>query len=788
MPDANAITEQFNFLSVLSQGCPEGLRFIVAKKHTWTDTDTGKTRLGFPTEAWREQYLDGPWYFSTGASDLARSRKRQNLKALRAIVIDDIGTKVDADKVLAAPTWVLETSPGNFQWGYLLKEWTDDIHGGDELFAGLVAAGLQDPGVRTCCRLFRLPDSVNDKPEAKGFRSVLHSFDADIVYTLSSLAKALKVKPGKIEKPPAERPALDIDPQEFPDAVFDWLGEQGMINHEGTNGWWDIVCPFDSEHTHGNESGTRYRPRWAAPDGCSGVMCHHGHGGISGAEYRRRFIEWLGEQGAPEWPLPARKTMTSYQDILRKLLPPPPPPKTPQPRHDPEPEPGRREPYNINTLREALGGIALTALPDLELSEKGVVMKRQMTTNANIEGGLNYLGVQPRLNLMNGTTSYTLPDRVDPNGFGDMTERAISELVTDTLVDIFNVARQTNDTKLEQGFDNIASRNRWHPMRDWILSTPWDGKDRFEALAATLPTPDPKLFKVYFRRWLLQGVEAACGWAIGRESQKGLVLVLVGAQRIGKTRWLMALAPDFSKASRHLNLNGHNARDSKHEALQGVIVELGELDGTFRKTDIAALKAFLTETIDEYRLPYGKRWGSRPRCTSFCGSVNEHRFLNDPTGSGRFLPVEVDGAPQVDHAIDMQQLWAQMYSEWARGEPWYLTRAEEKLRDAAADQFQALDEVAERIAETLAEREDREAFPVEAIIGPGALCELCEVDPLHPRNVGTAGRLLQEHLGKGRDLRPYGAGTTKPRWAIGVTQPEVNRLKLKVSTKPVRRA
>ena len=35
-----------------------------------------------------------------------------------------------------------------------------------------------------------------------------------------------------------------------------------------------------------------------------------------------------------------------------------------------------------------------------------------------------------------------------------------------------------------------------------------------------------------------------------------MVLVLVGKQRIGKTRWLMALAPGFSKMGKHLNLNG----------------------------------------------------------------------------------------------------------------------------------------------------------------------------------------------------------------------------------------
>ena len=73
-----------------------------------------------------------------------------------------------ATDVKANPTWVLETSHDNFQLGFLL-EWTDDIHGGDELFDGLIAAGLQDPGVNTSCRLFRVPGSLNDKKDRGSF-------------------------------------------------------------------------------------------------------------------------------------------------------------------------------------------------------------------------------------------------------------------------------------------------------------------------------------------------------------------------------------------------------------------------------------------------------------------------------------------------------------------------------------------------------------------------------------------------------------------------------------------
>ena len=99
-------TDQINFLLTLRDGIPKGTHFQVAQH---------SPRGTFPAETWHEQYLDGPWYFSTGASNHPRLRKHENMVAVRAIVLDDVGTKVEADRILAAPTWVLETSPGNFQ-------------------------------------------------------------------------------------------------------------------------------------------------------------------------------------------------------------------------------------------------------------------------------------------------------------------------------------------------------------------------------------------------------------------------------------------------------------------------------------------------------------------------------------------------------------------------------------------------------------------------------------------------------------------------------------------------
>ena len=52
-----------------------------------------------------------------------RARRRKELfKSTQCIVIDDVGEKIDPSLLFdkPAPSWILETSPGSQQWGYIL--------------------------------------------------------------------------------------------------------------------------------------------------------------------------------------------------------------------------------------------------------------------------------------------------------------------------------------------------------------------------------------------------------------------------------------------------------------------------------------------------------------------------------------------------------------------------------------------------------------------------------------------------------------------------------------------
>jgi putative DNA primase/helicase len=674
--NGTALSEQQQFLALMKEGLPSGSHFLVAKP----------SAKGLPAQEWHEQHLTGRWYFSTGASSSKWQRTRENMVAVRAIILDDVGTKIPVDRITVEPTWKLETSKGNYQWGYLLKTWDADIEKADGLMQALVDNGLQDKGVNRSCRLFRIPGSVNEKPGNERFEADLVEIEAGRTFTLNSLAKAFKLKFAKIEK----KDTGTSGPVDLADPIFKWLGERGMVRHEMSEGWWEIACPWPEEHSD-ERTEAKYRPA-AVP----GAMCFHGHGDDGGA-YRKRFFEWVADQGGPKPGGTRPELVEMFAAIRTEPFEPPPKPGQPVAL-----EPGAT--YNAISLAEGLGDLTLKALHRVRKTGEGKPAAKQDTSNANVLSCLNYLGVQPRLNLMNGITTYGLPDRIDPAGFADMLPHIADRMIHGALRDAINslgLAKKEIDDNLTR----IAESNPYHPVRAWIESVPWDGQDRLQHLLGSVDTPTPDLFATYFRRWALQTVEAACGWGAKRlRQEKPLCFVLAGPQGRRKSRWLESLAPEYFVGGKHLNLDASAsaARDSIHEALQGWIVELGELDTTFSKSANGSLKAFLSKHTDEYRLPYAEAWGRRPRCTSFCASVNDAKFLKDDTGSRRYLVVWIEQCDEF-HATDMQQFWAQMHTYWAAKEQYHLTPEEEKLQAANNEQHQAEDPIADT-ASTFAER------------------------------------------------------------------------------------
>ncbi len=244
----------------------------------------------------------------------------------------------------------------------------------------------------------------------------------------------------------------------------------------------------------------------------------------------------------------------------------------------------------------------------------------------------------------------------------------------------------------------VANQNQYNPIVDWILSRSWDGVSRIGELCDTIQHDPEKIsdeFKAkIFRKWLLNAVFAAIK-PNGHASHG--VLILTGLQGGGKTEWLKSLVP----RDMDLVLTGHQLvasnKDNVFEATSFWLVELGELESTFKKSDVDSLKNFITRDRDTLTRKYDRFISSYPRKTVYFGSVNREDFLIDETGNRRFWPIPTL-AINYEHTVDMQQLWAEVYQLAQSGEIGYLLPEELDELNKYNEGFEAVSGIEEKIA------------------------------------------------------------------------------------------
>ncbi|HBK4812638.1 TPA: hypothetical protein ROH25_000469 [Enterobacter asburiae] len=268
-------------------------------------------------------------------------------------------------------------------------------------------------------------------------------------------------------------------------------------------------------------------------------------------------------------------------------------------------------------------------------------------------------------------------------------------------------------SNIEGHIKTIAVRNTYNPVRDFINQREWDGRSRFADLLNTISTPDDysrDLLGMLVRRWLLSAVAAAYldsgFWSKG-------VLVFQGEQSLGKTAWFKALLPPDNRNLVKVGATiDPSNKDSVASAISHWLVELGELDATFRKADIAKLKAFISQDRDDLRRPYDRLESKYQRRTVFFASVNPKHFLADDTGNVRWWTIPVT-AVNYEHGIDTQQLWAEVLSWFEAGERWWLDRDEEAMLEVVNEQHGQTDPIEEMILARFDWNSDRLAAYIE---------------------------------------------------------------------------
>lgn len=181
--------------------------------------------------------------------------------------------------------------------------------------------------------------------------------------------------------------------------------------------------------------------------------------------------------------------------------------------------------------------------------------------------------------------------------------------------------------------EQIASENRFHPVRSYILNLKWDGIPRIntwlkdylgaDAREPYLSAISRKVLCAMVARVFVPGIKF------------DHVLVLEGVQGVGKSTVVNILGGEWTLDAT-LDLRD---KDSVQSMFGRWVVELGEL-ASLRAADLETMKAFISRRVDHIRVSYGKWAQDYPRQCIFIGTTNEDQYLKDSTGERRFWPVK----------------------------------------------------------------------------------------------------------------------------------------------------
>lgn len=203
----------------------------------------------------------------------------------------------------------------------------------------------------------------------------------------------------------------------------------------------------------------------------------------------------------------------------------------------------------------------------------------------------------------------------------------------------------------------------YDPFRSYFENLPaWDGQtDPIGRLAATIKTTRPDFWEKCLKKWLVALV--AC--AIDKQTENHTVLLLSGAQGLGKTTWLRHLVPPELREYTYSGNLDPAAKDSSLMMSDCFLIILDELSGQSRM-EVNRLKAMITKDAIRERRPYARNAEVYDRRASFAATVNDSQILTDRTGSRRFLCFE---ATQIDYTtpVDYAGIYAQALALYRDG-------------------------------------------------------------------------------------------------------------------------
>lgn len=215
----------------------------------------------------------------------------------------------------------------------------------------------------------------------------------------------------------------------------------------------------------------------------------------------------------------------------------------------------------------------------------------------------------------------------------------------------------------------------YDPVQDYLydLKHRWDGIDHIGMLAECVPTDCPH-WKQWFRKWFI-GMVAQ--W-LGQDRRYGnsVAPLLISRQGYNKSTFCRRLLPPQFKQTFIDNLDVAEKKATLIAMAQSLLINLDEFNAIAPRIQQGFLKNIMQLPALKVKLPYARSIETLPRRASFIATTNMTDILADPSGSRRFIGVELTAPIDVTTSINYDQLYAQAIDAIYKGERYWFDQQE----------------------------------------------------------------------------------------------------------------
>lgn len=165
--------------------------------------------------------------------------------------------------------------------------------------------------------------------------------------------------------------------------------------------------------------------------------------------------------------------------------------------------------------------------------------------------------------------------------------------------------------------------------------------------------------------------------------------LLVGSQGFRKSTYCRILLPPELRFGHADSLDFSSKQEAERALGRFFLINLDEFD-QITVNQQGFLKHLLQKPTANLRKPYGTSVRELRRYASFIGTSNQKDLLTDPTGSRRFICIEVTDPIDTNVTIDYRQLYAQAMHLLYKNERYWLNDEDEAVLRQSNSEFEQI--------------------------------------------------------------------------------------------------